>query len=201
MCGKVKRFQKQAQNGLENIFETWAKIIIRCSVCSFLLCLGLLIYCGFGIKYAKKFDQFPWAPAGNQTFKSLEKAADFFPQSLWSRRVYLSITGKQGPEDIDFASLLSIGAFEEMIEFDSRMKNEIFMEKDGMQLYYEDICETFSPRELSLAEQIAESMTGGSDTTVGRTQSRPCRRTPIPIDFVYNRITDTYSVGMFRSNE
>ena len=56
-----------------------------------------------------------------------------------------------------------------MIEFDSRMKNEIFMEKDGIQLYYEDICETFSPRELTLAEQISESMTFGLDSTVGKT--------------------------------
>ncbi len=68
MCETIRKYQKKAQDGLANIFETWAKIIIRCSVFFFIVCLGLLIYVGFGNKYAKKFDQFPWAPHVSQSY-------------------------------------------------------------------------------------------------------------------------------------
>ena len=35
------------------------------------------------------------------------------------------------------------------------------------------------------------------ETNGGKTTSRHCRRTPLPIDFVYDRETDTFSIEKF----
>ena len=73
------------------------------------------------------------------------------------------------------------------------------MEQSGEQLFYDDICETFSPRELTLEEQITQSMTQGQGS-IGSKSGKPCRRSPIPIDFVYDDVTNSFSIDKFDSD-
>ena len=64
MFDSCKRLQKKSQDGLASVFETWANIITRCSVCSVIVSIILLFYVGYGVKWEQKFgwDEFEWAP-------------------------------------------------------------------------------------------------------------------------------------------
>ena len=96
----------------------------------------------------------------------------------------------------NYANILTLGAYREMLDFDRKMKTEIYLEQNGIKYFYEDLCETFSPNEIIVTDEEGDEEV----QTIGRSASRPCRRTPIPIDFVYDRETDSYSIEQFAND-
>lgn len=84
-----------------------------------------------------------------------------------------------------------------MVDFDERMRTEVYQELNGIKSYYTDLCETFSPKN-AIGFGIDENEDGQK---VERTVTRPCRRSPLLIDFVYDRILDAYSVEGFVSDD
>ena len=41
-----------------------------------------------------------------------------------------------------------------MLDFDERMKKEVYMELEGIKLYYEDVCEMFTPLDTPTTAQL-----------------------------------------------
>ena len=55
---------------------------------------------------------------------------------------------------LNIANVLTLDAFGEMLDFDERMKKEVYMELDGIKLYYEDVCEMFTPLDTPTTAQL-----------------------------------------------
>ena len=96
------------------------------------------------------------------------------------------------------ANLLTINCFNELLEFDNRLKNDIYQENNGIKYYYEDLCETFSPHDVIGSDDTDEDL--DEATTIGKSASRPCRRPAIPLDFVYDSESDSFQLP-FKTDE
>ena len=51
MCKILKQWQEKANNGLAKVFETWAKVIIRCGVFTTVVAVVLVLYVSYGQKW------------------------------------------------------------------------------------------------------------------------------------------------------
>ena len=78
---------------------------------------------------------------GNESGSFLLSAYEFFPQSLLQNQFKIAYLAKGSD------SILTVGAFEEIMDFDQRMRTEVSFkeneEDEGSPLYYEQLCETF----------------------------------------------------------
>ena len=128
------------------MFELWAEFVIRSGVCSPIFTAIMLIYVMTGMSYKTTIrSDAAWTPKGNESIAAAKASYEFFPQGFAVHKVEMNFVAKPQAPSND-ANLLTLEAFREMIEFDDRMKSEIYLEQNGIKYFYEDLCETFSPQ-------------------------------------------------------
>ena len=59
-----------------------------------------------------------------------------------------------------------------MLDFDRRMKTEIYIEKNGIKYYYEDLCETFTPGDVVTDDKDEDEKDKDDVKTIGRSAAR-----------------------------
>ena len=70
MCKILKQWQEKANNGLAKVFETWAKVIIRCGVFTTVVAVVLVLYVSYGQKWQQVYHwtEFAWAPVVSSVY-------------------------------------------------------------------------------------------------------------------------------------
>ena len=93
-------------------------------------------------------------------------------------------------------NLLTIESFAEMLEV-NRLITEVAHQSDNVgKQYYNDLCETFEAREYNTPIFSNEDGTMPAELP----DRRLCRRTAMPVDFLYDLETDSYRLDVFRSD-
>ena len=166
--------------GLGKVFERWANFVIRCPILTLVVALLCYGYAATGIRFKAnyKFSNGPFTPEvrkqvcifimlgssacslylfyctqGSPTIEALKKTYEGLTYQARQKKFQVIVEAKR-----DGGSLLTLDSFQEMIELDHMIKNDVnqimpdILDKNenillagGYDAYYADICKKFVP--------------------------------------------------------